>query len=429
MNTSIFSRTNCQQILDKLSNEEVRFLKILAFILYPVDEQLVFILTKHLNQQKKELIAILNMLEKNELVTSHEKVFSHQKKEYELHPGLITELYIRAAKDTSKQTIENERLASLFQWNHNSDKNSALKNRKCLLSFLTKGNIHPLDFHKLFWHDHDWPALIMSWFDFEELTPLLQQLPDELICLLFDKFFEDFTDRLIDRTKEFDLLITNNSYLDKELKVKLESVLILTKYIFRGELNKASENINIKHYGGMLAYAFMLQSKGQFEEAVLFYEKAHKNFPGSFPTNIPFYDFCYITALMRSNTEKTKKKLLTLSKKKDINDSSRDYMVLNALIDIATNINYDKKGNPKLKIIARTPVTCLLGEYLLCHYNLKNSNDPDFHYPRYLKDKDAFKIFQFILASDFDECKPMYDKLKSEIGCEDILPSFQKVDL
>ena len=429
MNINLFSRTNCQQILDRLSNEEVRFLKILAFILYPVDEQVIFLLTKHLNQEKKELIAILNMLEKNELITTHEKAFSHQKKEYELHPGLITELYIRAAKDTSRAITQNERLASLFQWTHNSDKNSALKNRKCLLSFLTKGDVQPLDFRKHFWHDHDWPALILSWFKFEELTPLLQQLPEELTSMLFDKFFEDFTDLLIDRTKEFDLLVSNNPYLNSDLKESLENDLILTKYIFTGELKKASEKMNISTYGGVLASAFLQQADGKFEEAVLLYEKAHKNFPGSFPTNIPFYDFCYVAALVRCNTEKSKKKLVTLSKKREINDSSSDNMVLSALIDIATNINYDKKGNPKFKIIARTPITHVLGEYLLCHYNLKNSNNPDFKYPKYFKNKDAFKIFQFILSSDFDEYKPLYNKLKSEIGCEDILPPFHKVEL
>lgn len=429
MNISLFSRSNCQQILDKLSNEEVRFLKILAFILYPVDEQIILLLCKHLNKQKKELIDILNRLEKNELVTIQEKPFGFHKKEYELHPGLITELYIRAAKDTSKETTQNERLASLYQWTHNSDKNSALKNRKCILSFLTKGSVLPLDCYKHFWHEHDWPALVMSWFYFEELIPLIQQLDDDQIYLLFNKYFDRFTESLIDYTTELDLLVTNNPYLNKELKVKLENELILTKYIFRGELDKAAEKINIKYYGGMLAYAFLLQSKGQFEEAVLIYEKAHKNFPGSFPSYIPFYDFCYVTALMRSNTEKSKKKLLTLSKKKEINDSSRDYMVLSALIDIATNINYDKKGNSKFRITTRIPLYHVLGEYMLCHYNLKNSNDPNFIYPKYFKGKDAFKIFQFILASDFDELKPLYNQLKSEIGCEDILPPFQRIEL
>ncbi|MGL5785245.1 MAG: SNF2-related protein [Bacteroidales bacterium] len=430
MNFHDFSRSEYTGMADKLCPETLKFLSVIAFSLFPVKENVLNTICRRIAVPKDELMATLDMLVEKELACIHQKIFAHQQIKYELHPGLITELYIRASKLPAKELKQLDKLNTLHQYDNFSDENEATANRSFILQFLLSGKVSStIYYEQRLWNDHNWMPLFQSWFSFEELHPLIQQLPEKLINQLFNRYYQLCANFFINCTLENNLLITCNPYLDIALKNRYQNYLILTEYIYCGNFEGAAQRIDITTNGGMLAAAFLLQAQGQFDAAITLYEKEIKNAGNGPLSNVPFYDFCYVAALIRANTEKAKKKLTQLAAKKEIYDRTNDNLVLNALIEIATNINYDKKKNTKLDISSYRRVNQVLGHYVLNHYNLVTDKTEEFTYKNYFLNTQPLKLFQFILSTDFDNYKSLHDTLKSEIDCIEILPPFKKTDL
>lgn len=253
------------------------------------------------------------------------------------------------------------------------------------------------------------------------------QLPSHILSLLFQQEEMQWSDQLNKPDDEFlRTLFFDNAQILPEARAVYRDYYSIAEYVFPGRINDIPQSVFEGGILGKAAYALYHQYQGRQKEAIALYQLAVKLLGRSFFGH-PFFDVTYVLALMNDGDASSKKKLSTLSKKRELRDMP-DLFPAQLLIRFALHEEMtDIVRYAELNFEKFTPQVKVLVALLIYHYQLKENCTIDRNWVETCIDHDYLKLLQLECSQDFPRFIAKADALKQELGLSPLLPPFKKL--
>ncbi|MGL5958835.1 MAG: DEAD/DEAH box helicase [Phocaeicola sp.] len=268
--------------------------------------------------------------------------------------------------------------------------------------------------------------ILPHFYEYEELRPLLLHLPASHLLKIAG-----------DCKKNAELYLDPNSFqqvdyffqsihLTKKQKEGIESSFGLYKLIFSGKWEGIDKGITTGLLTTVLATAFWEQLQGNFQQAVILYEKCIKIRPSGYFLNEFFYNFAYVCALMQLKTAQSKAKLLMLSKKKIDENQAPFFAPISLLLDIATNVDLEKVRERGNRGLVSSPLVAALYELVIEHYGLGENFKRDISSVEYVLENPDLKYLRSLFSLEFPQLAEKKGVPCNELSISSLLPSCKK---
>lgn len=272
-------------------------------------------------------------------------------------------------------------------------------------------------------------SLMERMLEYPEWMPFFNSLPMKSIRALFDAMAFKWNEEL----SQPDMLILNRGLLKNEalpasIREQYISDYAFHEYVLPARLKEYAEAPHPNTPMHQCISALYAQYQGKVKEAIQLYQKALKELGTSFFANT-LYNVYYVLALIQENTSSSRKKLDTLSRKREL---SNNY----CLAPVKLLIWHGLKKNTeeiiqeiKLEINYMTPLSCLMTLLLLRHLHLDNEIKPiDEASICKQIDKEELKLLQLEFSQDFAPFVARADKLKKQTQLSPLLPPCKQME-
>lgn len=256
---------------------------------------------------------------------------------------------------------------------------------------------------------------------------LFLSFPPQLIFEFYDQDEVDWAKDLnIPDIKFIQTAFTENTKLSEEARLIFQERLYLSQYVYSGRIREIPQAVPVTGAMGLAAHALYCQYNGQNREAILYYQQSLKMVKSNF-FDYPLYNVMYILALMADGEYGAKKKLSTLSKKRELAQLP-ELMPARLLIRHAQyeKVN-DLERQVELEYSEYSPIVKVLVALLVRHYQFWENSGIDMTHASTLVNQDHLKLLQLEYSQDFPLFQKKAEKLKQELGLTPLLPPHKKL--
>lgn len=417
------------EAIKSCNKQELELLHVCAYLLRTLYESQLNAICHKLGLNRDERISILSNLKSKGIIRKDDLSFEDR---YTLHPHAYIQLLLQIAPDKEKAKKYGP-YAKLAPSAYSFVEKRIDNNRAYIFAYLNSGDIIDPDYE----HDGDLfeknilNFILPTFFFYDELKPLLQNLPVNALMDTYEKFYMQLAYHLnTDMYLPLNFISTENTKLPKDILRQFKAKTLCFDTIFANKFSEIEQISEPKFIGEFYAKAYLEQTKGNYQEAVDLYEQGIKKLDKAVLCGEPFYDFAYVAALMHLKTKKASTKLTSLSKNRTIKQNSFMHEATSLLLRIATGVDFDiiaeQEKSTRPSIFESINILYML---TLKHYDLRPIKDSELGLVSQTMANKNLNHLHAILAPEFPE-------IAKQAQCENVdnlpyplLPPFAKVPL
>ncbi|MEG1586118.1 MAG: SNF2-related protein, partial [Bacteroidales bacterium] len=266
---------------------------------------------------------------------------------------------------------------------------------------------------------------------FEELIPVYCGFSINLRKELFDKYIQNqiIMLRPVNEVWLSHYLLNMPDLLPAQREV-FEEAGSLSRIVFHANIRQW-EQIGRTTLPGALAHALWLQVNGEIPQALAVYEEIIKAYNQLHPYDkvaLPpfrFYNFCYALTLIQEGSDKSKKKIQALLKKKEVKENNLHFAVY-LLLSTASESAFTNDISRMAVYRVTNPLDSLLYTWICKNYQITQYEVPYTDEALYLIRQDQFKLLWIESARFYPELKENLSLNPEEKSLAPLMPQYIK---